>query len=178
MGYIAIRHFHSTDQFWLQIDDVELRTTSSGPVNPDPETGETVSNILVEGQTCVLTAIPFEGYQFAGWTENGTVVSTEAVYSFTVGSDRNLEANFNFLDGVGEQQNNALVYPNPTAGDITVECEGLSHVRIVNALGQTVYSAGLEGQHVRIDLSGMAKGIYLMHIEAIEGQTVKKIVVE
>ena len=178
MGYIAIRHFHSTDQFWLQIDDVELRTTSSGPVNPDPETGETVSNVFVEGQTCVLTAIPFEGYRFVGWTENGTEVSTEAVYSFTVGSDRNLEANFDLLDGVEEQQDNVMAYPNPTAGDITVECEGLSHVRIVNALGQTVYSAGLEGQHVRIDLSGMAKGIYLMHIEAIEGQTVKKIVVE
>lgn len=178
MGYIAIRHFNTTNQLWLSIDDVELRTSSGGPVNPDPETGETVSNVFIEGQTCVLTAIPFEGYHFAGWTENGTVVSTEAVYSFTVGSDRNLEANFDFLNGVEEQQSNAMVYPNPTSGDITVECEGLSHVHIVNALGQTVYSADHEGQQVRIDLSGMAKGIYMMHIEATEGQTVKKIVVK
>ena len=81
-------------------------------------------------------------------------------------------------DGVGELQNNIVVYPNPTSGEVTVECEGLSHVRIVNAYGQTVYNADLEGEQTRIDLSQMAKGIYMMHIEAAEGQTVRKIVVE
>jgi hypothetical protein len=54
----------------------------------------------------------------------------------------------------------------------------LSHVRIVNAYGQTVYNADLEGDQARIDLSQMAKGIYMMHIEAEGGQMVRKIVVE
>jgi len=70
------------------------------------------------------------------------------------------------------------VYPNPTKGEVTLEGEDLCHVRIVNAYGQTVYNANAEGQQVRIDLSQMAKGVYLMHIEAQGGQTVKKIVVE
>ena len=48
----------------------------------------------------------------------------------------------------------------------------------MNAYGQTVYNANAEGQQVRIDLSQMAKGVYLMHIEAQGGQTVRKIVVE
>jgi hypothetical protein len=70
------------------------------------------------------------------------------------------------------------VYPNPTQGEITLEGEGISHVRIVNAYGQTVYNAKVESEHVRIDLSQMAKGIYMMHIEADCGQAVRKIVVE
>ena len=70
------------------------------------------------------------------------------------------------------------VYPNPTKGEVTLEGEGLSRVRIVNTIGQTVYNAKVEGDQVRIDLSGMAKGIYMMHIEAENGQAVKKIVVE
>ena len=35
-----------------------------------------------------------------------------------------------------------------------------------------------QGNQARIDLSPMAKGIYMMHIEANGGQTVRKIVVE
>ena len=80
--------------------------------------------------------------------------------------------------GIAENAIQAMVYPNPTKGDIIVECEGLSHVRIVNAFGQTVYDADLEGDQTRIDLSQMAKGIYMMHLEAAGGQTVRKIVVE
>ena len=51
-------------------------------------------------------------------------------------------------------------------------------MRIVNAFGQTVYNADLEGDQTRIDLSQMAKGIYMMHLEAAGGRTVRKIVVE
>ena len=54
----------------------------------------------------------------------------------------------------------------------------MNHVRIVNAYGQTVYNAKVESDQVRIDLSNVAKGIYMMHIEAEGGQTVRKIVVE
>ena len=43
---------------------------------------------------CTLTATANEGYTFVNWTENGTVVSTNATYSFTVTSNRNLVANF------------------------------------------------------------------------------------
>ncbi len=74
--------------------------------------------------------------------------------------------------------NKICIYPNPIQGEFTLEGEGINHVRIVNAFGQTVYSSKIEGEQVRIDLSNMAKGIYMMHIEANDGQAVRKIVVE
>ncbi len=47
-----------------------------------------------QGQTCTLTAISHEGYTFTNWTENGTQVSDEVRYSFTVTSNRTLVAHF------------------------------------------------------------------------------------
>ncbi len=49
----------------------------------------------VQGETCTLTATAASGYVFANWTENGTVVSTDATYTFQVNYDRTLVANFN-----------------------------------------------------------------------------------
>jgi hypothetical protein len=89
-GYIAIRHFNCSDMFYLDVDDITIVEGAGG----GGETGETVSAVFEEGQTCILTAIPFSGYYFVNWTENGTEVANTAVYSFTVTCDRNLVANF------------------------------------------------------------------------------------
>ena len=130
------------------------------------------------GDEVTLTVVRNEDYAFQNWTEDGVVVSEDMVYTFIATENRNLVANFLYTEGVGENSIAAKVYPNPTSGDITLEGEGLSHVRIVNAYGQTVYNAKVEGEQVHIDLSHMAKGIYMMHIEANGGQAVRKIVVE
>ena len=62
----------------------------------NPEEGGTVSGggIYQDSTVCTLVATANEGYVFTNWTENGDVVSTEAEYSFTVNSNRNLVANF------------------------------------------------------------------------------------
>ena len=82
------------------------------------------------------------------------------------------------VTNVNETSCTVNLFPNPTNGEVTLSGEGLSQVRIVNAYGQTVYNADLEGDQVRIDLSQMGKGIYMMHIEANGGHAVRKIVVE
>ena len=63
---------------------------------PSPTEGGTVTGTgtFNEGASCTLTAMPNEGYTFVNWTENGVEVSTQATYSFTVTSNRNLVANF------------------------------------------------------------------------------------
>ena len=125
-----------------------------------------------------MTIIRNEDWAFLNWTEDGEVVSEEFEYTFIATKNRNLIAHFLYTEGIGENSIAAKVYPNPTKGEFTLEGESLSHVRIVNAYGQTVYNADLEGNQVRIDLSHMTKGIYMMHIEANGGHAVRKIVVE
>ena len=46
------------------------------------------------GKKATVTAMPKEGCTFLNWTEDGTVVSTDPEYTFTVTGDRELVANF------------------------------------------------------------------------------------
>ena len=130
------------------------------------------------GSTVTLILTRNEDWAFRNWTEDGIEVSTDMAYTFIATENRNLVAHFEYTEGIGENNIAAKVYPNPTQGEITLEGEGLNHVRIVNAYGQTVYNSKIDGEQVRIDLSNMAKGIYMMHIEAEGEQAVRKIVVK
>ncbi len=66
-------------------------TTSSIPFSGGTTNGSGVYN----GNANVrVIATPNPGYRFVNWTENGTTVSTNAYYSFTLTSNRNLVANF------------------------------------------------------------------------------------
>ena len=158
----------------FEIPMVEITTE----VNPE-EAGSVIgAGTYHYGDEVTLTIVRNEDWSFQNWTENGEVVSVEMNYTFIATEDRVLIANFIFTEGIGENNISANVYPNPTSGEITLEGEGINHIRIVNAYGQTVYNAKVEGEQSRIDLSNVAKGIYMMHIEAEGGQTVRKIVVE
>ena len=223
---------------------------SANPSNGGSVTGGGTFN---QGATCTVHAAANNGYSFTNWTENGAQVSTNANYSFTVTSNRNLVANFAqnthtiqasagangiitpsgtvtvahgtdqsfamipdtdcevqevYIDGnpVGamtsytftnvtadhyihvtfvhvdaiEENNSGIinVYPNPTRGHVTIDGEGLSHIRVVNVFGQVVYDTNVIDEQVSINLSDMAKGIYMLYIEANNGWFVKKVVME
>ena len=68
--------------------------TISVSVNPD--NGGTINGggIYQEGRSCTVSATANDGYVFTNWTENGNEVSSNAVYTFTVTSNRTLVANF------------------------------------------------------------------------------------
>ncbi len=74
--------------FQLQTFTISL---SANPSNAGTVSGAGTYNY---GASCTVTATPFQRYIFDSWTENGVVVSTEASYTFTVTSNRNLVANF------------------------------------------------------------------------------------
>ena len=61
-----------------------------------PSNGGTVSGAgsYASGATCTLVATPATGYEFTKWTKNGTQVSTNASYSFTVSGNATYVAVF------------------------------------------------------------------------------------
>ena len=65
-------------------------------VSSNPSNGGTVNGggTCQQGSNCTVTATANPGYTFSNWTENGTVVSTSANYTFTVTGNRSLVANF------------------------------------------------------------------------------------
>ena len=64
------------------------------------------------GATCTLKATPYVGYRFVNWTKNGTMVSTDPTYSFTVTEDADFMANFTALSQ--SLQVVAQYYPDAT----------------------------------------------------------------
>ena len=84
-------------------------TVSANPSNGGTVTGGGSYN---QGQSCTVSATANNGFTFTNWTENGSVVSTQANYTFTVTGNRNLVANFQ-----GQQQSYTItVSANPTNG--------------------------------------------------------------
>ena len=65
----------------------------------NPAEGGSISGAgtYTHGETATLSATANTGYQFINWTEEGTIVSEESEYSFTVTESRELVANFELL---------------------------------------------------------------------------------
>lgn len=65
--------------------------------NPIEGGSVTGGGTYTEGASCTVSATANTNYTFTNWTENGNVVSTNASYTFTVNSNRNLVANFTYV---------------------------------------------------------------------------------
>ena len=65
--------------------------------NPSDGGSVTGGGTFNEGDTCTVSAAADMSYFFANWTENDSVVSTEATYAFAVTGNRALVANFTYL---------------------------------------------------------------------------------
>ena len=77
--------------FGIPSYDYTINATAN-PSNGGTVSGDTGSHYY--GQNCTLVATANEGYCFYNWTENGTVVSSDATYTFAVTDNRDLVANF------------------------------------------------------------------------------------
>ena len=65
-------------------------------VSANPSYGGTVTGggTYQQGQQCIVTATPNDGYIFTNWTENGEIVWEDSNYAFSVDNNRDLVANF------------------------------------------------------------------------------------
>ncbi len=87
--------------------DVFTVTLEAMPGDGGTLTGE---GLYEEGTTATVTATPTDNYEFLNWMNNGTMVSTNPVYSFTVTGDVTLTANFELITDV------ITLIANPTEG--------------------------------------------------------------
>jgi len=85
-------------------------TTSANPVNGGTTSG---GGTFSSGQQATVIANSNTGYAFTNWTENGSVVSTNSSYTFTVIASRTLVANFSLSQFV------ITTSSNPTSGGST-----------------------------------------------------------
>ena len=82
---------------------------------------------------------------------------------------------FRQTTGVDEATVNALVYPNPTDGGVTVEACGMRHITVTNAIGQVVMDADINGDVFHFDMGDCRSGIYMLRVNTSNGMVVKKV---
>jgi uncharacterized repeat protein (TIGR02543 family) len=92
--------------------------TISSPGSGGTTTG---AGTYAAGSIISVTSTPATGYQFANWTEGGSVVSTSTSYSFTASANRTLVANFSQITYVVSTSS------NPAAGGTTTGGGGFNY---------------------------------------------------
>lgn len=75
---------------------ITVTSSASIAVSASPAAGGSVTGggSFTVGSSRTVTATPNAGYAFVNWTEDSTVVSTSASYTFTLNGSRTLVANF------------------------------------------------------------------------------------
>ena len=106
LGSKVLLHYTAVngDNTWegnIAITPNQIFTVTVAPNNDDYGT-VSGSGDFDYNTPCTVTAIPAEGYLFTSWTANGTIVSTDAEYTFNVTHDTDLTANFSFGVTIGD----------------------------------------------------------------------------
>ncbi len=84
--------------------------TITASANPSEGGTVTGAGTYEQGETCTLSAMANTGYTFVNWTKNGTQVSANSTYSFTVTENGNYVANFSL------NSYSIIASADPTAG--------------------------------------------------------------
>lgn len=137
---------------------------SANPAEGGNVTGEG-SYAYGETVTVVAEANEDQMYHFVRWTENGNELSTDAEYTFTAEASRNLVAEFENVDAVGENALISRIYPNPATDKLNVVCNSnISELKVYNMVGALVYSANDCGNNVIVSLADMPNGVYFIQL--------------
>jgi len=80
-------------------------------------------------------------------------------------------------------ENKIIIYPNPSHDNITIENTSLNKtendiISIYNVQGQLLLKQPMQQEKIEINISGFAKGVYVLKIESEEGVAVKRVVKE
>lgn len=132
-----------------------------------PADGGTITGAgsYYENNLCTLTATPNAGYSFVSWKENGSVVSEEASYTFTVTGNRNLVAQFSGTS-VNEYEGESFVlYPNPVENKLVVESiETIRQCEVYTLTGQLVLNLTGCSERLEVPVEKLTSGAYMVRL--------------
>ncbi|MDD2413430.1 MAG: T9SS type A sorting domain-containing protein, partial [Bacteroidales bacterium] len=111
-------------------------------------------------------------------------VPTTGTYYFGIHGYSNANSNRLLVDdisidvstGINETNLTSKIYPNPATNNIHIESnQFINRVRIVNVLGQEVYSKAISNYGIEVNVSNFHSGIYFVCIETNQGNTTQRI---
>ena len=154
----------------------QVQYTIAANVNPAGAGTVTGGGTYNDGTSATLTATPNAGWLFNSWKENGSIVSTNPTYTFTVNADRTLEAAFDFdVNTVNVLNDAALtVSPNPTRDIVNIQINhptlSFDRIQVFNVHGQLIKSANMNNSTAQLDLSSFSEGVYFLQVFTVDNQ--------
>ncbi|MCB2219670.1 MAG: T9SS type A sorting domain-containing protein [Bacteroidetes bacterium] len=84
------------------------------------------------------------------------------------------------ITGIEEQDQASFnIYPNPVADQLNVYAEtAIQKLTLINNQGKPVYEIEKPGKEIKIDVSGMATGLYFLRIDWKDSSVIRKIILQ
>jgi hypothetical protein len=113
--------------------------------------------------------VDFPDYSITCFKQNG-----QSLYPDTT-TNCQLITSINSIDPISNQVN---VFPNPAIDNLTIEIPQKSTIELLDIQGQTILQQTLQQGKTDIDISGLAKGIYILRLCSNDKTAVARIVKE
>ena len=141
-------------QFTLNYEATVTTYTITTTSQPSPGGTTSGGGTFNAGTSRTVTATPNSGYAFVNWKENGSIVSTNANYTFTLNGNRNLVANFQTIPVTG-------VSLNKTALSLVVGTTEtlVATIQPANATNQNVSWASSNTSIASVDATGKVTAV-------------------
>lgn len=140
-------------------------------VHEAPEVTISGNTNVYSGEGATLTASGADSYLWstgettASITVYPTATATYSVVGTTNGCDDEAEVTVNVTVGVGENElENTKVYPNPTNGELKIECLGMREISVFMPNGQCVENINVDTDEYTLDMSEYKSGVYYVRI--------------
>ncbi|MDR1591450.1 MAG: leucine-rich repeat protein [Prevotellaceae bacterium] len=162
-------------RFTNYIDDISLLDLTVQSEDATKGTASITQTNTCDDSTAIITATPLTGYQFKQWSDG----NTDNPRTLTITQDTVLTAIFESVNGIDGTQATALaLYPNPVRDELFISgISGYANVEITDLSGRTVgvkNISPLQTGEISINLSHLAKGVYLIKIGNQTGKIVKE----
>ena len=140
-------------------------------VHEAPEVTISGNTNIYSGEGATLTASGADSYLWstgettASITVYPTATATYSVVGTTNGCDDEAEVTVNVTVGVGENElENTKVYPNPTNGELKIECLGMREISVFMPNGQCVENIYVNDDAYTLNMSEYKSGVYYVKI--------------
>lgn len=157
------------------IDNIEL--VSGWIINATQGYGGTIDplgfSVVPIGDSIEFIVTPNPGYEIHRLVYDSHVILPGRLtplgdrhFSYKIaetGGSHNLQAVFKRNTAIETVEgNNITVYPNPTNGQVTIQCEANKRLNLYDTRGSLIVSKQTTGTSTTIDMSDLPKGIYFL----------------